>query len=282
MLQIRKLTDTLKLSNDGQLTLFPIGTGNAFTKTNYQNNYIIIKNDEHILIDCGTMASMALYKLGIPITDIRHVYVTHSHADHTGGIEEIMLTNRYVTQKKTNIIITKEYEHLLWENTLKGGATFNEWKNGAYLKFNDFWNVHRPVECRALNRSAWEIDYQNINLIFFRTMHYPDSASNWKNSAHSTGLIIDKRILFTADTRFDEELILDITSTFDIETIFHDVQFFPGGIHAFFDELITLPDHIRAKTLLMHYPDNYRQFEDIVSNAGFMGFVQAHQYYDFM
>ena len=280
-MRIRAVRNKLELSNNGDLTLFALGVGSAFTKIKYQNNFFLIKNDQHILVDFGTRAPEALFKLGLSVTDVQNVYITHSHADHIGGLEEIMLVGRYGAKKKTHIIIPKFYQDLLWNYSLKGGAAWNESKKRGYLEFNDFWTSHRPREFKGMNRQAWEIEYKGFHLIFFRTMHYPDSSLSWKDSAHSTGIIVDKRILFSGDTRFDPEMITDIDSLFDIEIIFHDVQFFSGGIHAPFSELKTLPEHIRAKTMLMHYPDNYLDYRDQVLQAGFMGFIKEHHYYDF-
>jgi ribonuclease BN (tRNA processing enzyme) len=280
-LTVREPEAELKLTNGGKLAVFPVGTGSAFTKKNYQNNYILIKGNEHIMVDCGTRTPEALAKLGRPVTEIENFIITHSHADHIGGLEEVILMGRYVTKKKPNIIITKEYEKLLWNDSLKGGAAWNESKANRFLTFGDYWTIHRPKRIRALNREAWEIDYKGFNIILFRTMHYPDNAPDWRRSAYSTGLIVDRRFLFTGDTRFDREMIEDINAKFPIEVIFHDVQFFPGGVHAFFDDLCTLPDEIRAKTWLMHYPDNFETFTDRIIERGFPGFVRQQMIYEF-
>lgn len=280
-MQIRELDKTLELHNDGQLTVFPVGTGSAFTKKNYQNNYILIKGDKHIMIDCGTRAPEALYQLGHAVTDIKNFLITHSHADHIGGLEEAILLGRYVKKQKPHIVITPKYEKLLWNDSLKGGSAWNESKKHGYLGFDDFFVPHHPKKYKGLDRDAWEIDYEGFNLIIFRTMHYPDNSESWKDSAFSTGLIIDKKVLFSGDTRFDRSMVETITSRFPIEYIFHDVQFFPGGVHAPFDELKTLAPEIKAKTILMHYPDNYLDYSDAISDEGFHSFVKAHTYYDF-
>ena len=50
----------LELKTDGELSLFWLGVGSAFSKLHYQTNLIIIKGDDHIMIDCGTKAPQAL------------------------------------------------------------------------------------------------------------------------------------------------------------------------------------------------------------------------------
>lgn len=277
---LREPEAELKLSNFGNLEVFPIGTGSAFTKKNYQNNYLLIKGGEHIMVDCGTRTPEAMANLGRPITEIENFIITHSHADHIGGLEEVILMGRYVTKRKPNIIITKEYEKLLWNDSLKGGAAWNESKGNHFLDFGDYWHVSRPKKIRNLKRDAWEIDFKGFNIILFRTMHYPDNAPTWKQSAFSTGLIIDKRFLFTGDTRYDPDMLLQITKQYPIEVIFHDVQFFPGGVHANFDDLAKLPEEIKAKTWLMHYPDNWEIHEKKIIEAGFPGFVKQQMRYE--
>lgn len=271
----------LALKNGGNLSLFPIGAGSAFTKKLYQNNVLLIKGDSHILVDCGTRTPEAFYVLGNAITNIENLLITHSHADHIGGLEEVMLMGRYVIKKKPNIIITPEYQKMLWENSLRGGAAYNERNSGSLLQFEDFFNVHRPKPVMGLGRDAWQIEYHGFKITLIRTMHYPDSAKTWKESAYSVGLIIDDRIFFTGDTRFDPDLIESVVQKYPIEWIFHDVQFFPGGVHTPFNDLLTLPEEYRKVMYLMHYPDTFQEKEQLVHDSGFAGFVYQHHYYDF-
>jgi ribonuclease BN (tRNA processing enzyme) len=83
--------EKLKLTNDGRLEVFFVGVGSAFTKRQYQTNLLLVKGNDHLLIDCGTKCTQALYELGLPITDVRNFLITHSHADHIGGLEEVTL-----------------------------------------------------------------------------------------------------------------------------------------------------------------------------------------------
>ena len=62
----------LSLKNDGKLELFFLGTGSAFTKRQYQTNLLIIKGNDHLLIDCGTKCPQAMSELGLPITEIKN------------------------------------------------------------------------------------------------------------------------------------------------------------------------------------------------------------------
>jgi ribonuclease BN (tRNA processing enzyme) len=281
-MKIRKYSgETLPLNNDGRLTLFFIGVGSAFSKRQYQTNLLIVKGDTHILVDCGTKTPQAIYELGRPITDIENYLITHSHADHIGGLEEAMLMGRYVTRKKPTIIITKIYQNLLWDMSLRGGAGYNEEKSGMFLTFGDMWNIITPEWLECYPRETHEVDIGPINLKLFRTMHIPDHPGSWQNSFWSCGLIIDDRVMFTSDTRFDRELLDTFTETFKLEAIFHDCQFFTGGVHASLDELNTLPPEMKKKMILVHYGDNWEDFENKVKEYGFAGLGKQWKYYDF-
>jgi hypothetical protein len=114
-----------------------------------------------------------------------------------------------------------------------------------------------------------------------RTKHIPDSSFDWQSSFWSCGVIIDDRVFFTSDTRFDHDLIEFYENKFNFETIFHDCQFFTGGVHASLDEINTLSPEIKAKTYLTHYGDNWEEYDETISKYGFAGRAIQQQYYVF-
>ena len=281
-MQIKTLNNkSLKLTNDGNLTFLFIGVGSAFTKKMNQTNLLIIKGDDHLLIDCGTKCSTAFLNLGIPITDIENYFITHSHADHIGGIEEAALMARYVSKKKLTMIINETYQKILWDMSLKGGIAYNEEKAGNILSFTDFFNPIRPKKLKEFKRETFHAKMNSIDVKFMRTKHIPDSSDTWESSFWSCGIIIDDRVLFTSDTKYDPELITEYDSKFNFEHIFHDCQLFTGGVHASLDELNQLPSDIKKKICLTHYGDNWESFTQKVKDYGFKGFAKEKTYYIF-
>ena len=266
----------LPLTNKGELSLYFIGCGSAFAKTLNQNNLLITKGSDHLLIDCGTRCSQALFDVGVSMAQIKNYLITHSHADHIGGLEEAMLFGRYVSQQKPTMVITPTYEKILWEQSLRGGAELSEREP---LTFKDLWHTIRPKKLKGYPRETFEANVGSINIKMPRTMHFPDSATSWRGCAWSCGAIIDDRVFFTSDTRYDPDLVLDYDDRFNFEVIFHDCQMFTGGVHASLEELSQLPENIRRKTVLMHYGDNWRDFRTRAKAAGFLAWAkEGHRY----
>lgn len=274
------LDQPIRLQNDGQLWVYFLGCGSAFSKRNFQTNLLIVKGDDHLLVDCGTTCSWALRQADLSITDIRNVLITHSHADHVGGLEEMILLNRYVLRQKPSIVIAPAYEQILWERSLRGGAEWNECHDGAGLTFRDFWNVIEPSPLPDLPRDATEARVGELHLRTFRTRHYPEQARSWKEAMYSTGLVIDERIVYSGDTQFDEAMIDEVRPQGGAEVIFQDAQFFTGGIHASLDELETLPASVRESMYLTHYGDNFENYQERVEES-FAGFVARGVIYEF-
>jgi len=263
--------EKFSLKNTGVLEIFFIGVGSAFSIEHNQTNFLIVKGDTHILIDCGMTGPKALSEIaGLKATDIEVVLPTHSHADHVGGLECLALTNRYVGRKflkkqKIKIIIGSEYQRILWDYTLRGGLEWNE-EDGEKkrLALTDFFDII-PINWKTFQpREVFEVEIGGIHLELFRTKHIPEQSENWETSFLSYGLCVDDRIFLSGDTRFDPELIKMYSHC---EVMFHDVQFFSGAVHAPLADLKTLPTKIKEKMLLMHYADNWQE-QDISDFAG--------------
>ena len=260
-------------SQSGLALCFP-GVGSAFARQNDPTCLIVAKDGVTLLVDVGTTIPRVLSSRGIGIGDFDYYHVTHSHANHIGGLEELLLFDHYVINKTPRLILTEPYKELLWERTLRGGCEHRE--NGTF-QFDDLADFIFPNVIAELPREIYEAEVEGIRLVIFRTVHIPTEGDNSGSKFWSTGLLIDGRVLFTADTRFDpllfEQLPMD-----NVDAIFHDCQLHePGTVHATYEQLKTLDNDLRGKMHLTHYGDMFQKFDP--ATDGFAGFAQPWAIY---
>lgn len=248
-----------------------VGTGSAFTvgDGNYQSN-IVFESDsgKNLLIDCGTDARHALFDVGLTHRDIHALYISHLHADHVGGVEWLAFTNKFDAKPHTiELFCCEEMVPLLWEHVLSGGLSSIQ---GINADLHYYFHVH-PIPING--DFTWEGTFfqlvQTVHVISgFRIMP-------------SYGLLFsvgDETIFISTDTQFAPHQIYDFYRKATI--IFHDCEtaIRRSGIHAHYDELITLPKEIKKKMWLYHYQPG--QLPDAEAE-GFAGFVKKGQVFDF-
>ncbi|WP_156337282.1 MBL fold metallo-hydrolase, partial [Paenibacillus dakarensis] len=126
------------------LHLQMLGTGGAFAKNYFNNNALIFDEDFTLLLDCGVTAPRALHQLGRSFESIDAVLITHIHADHVGGLEEmafkLMAQYSHKNRQKIPLYIAESLVKPLWENTLRGGL----YQEGYITCLEDIFDV-RPL-----------------------------------------------------------------------------------------------------------------------------------------
>lgn len=265
------------LINDGKLEIVPIGVGSMLAVRRFNTNFLLVKGDTHLLIDCGRTAPEALASIGVAKEDVTNILPTHAHDDHVGGIGTLAIANRYVGRArmgkpKITLIAPSCFAITLWEDTLKGNLRINDPMNGPHApEFSDWFELVEPkmvTGSRVELRETYFLNFKGIALQVFRTMHVPATAESWSDSAWSTGVLIDNKVFISGDSRFDPELIRSYASEADL--VFHDAALFKDPVHASIEELHTLPADIRSKIHPIHYGDNWVEHSD----EGFAGWAE--------
>lgn len=253
------------------MKLIFLGSGSAFTvgANNYHSNMLLENdNNERLLIDCGSDARLALHELNLTYADFKDVYISHLHADHCGGLEWLGFTTKFDPRcNKPNLYLSDKLKDDLWKNSLSGGLSSMQ---GITADLSTFFNVH-PV--KEENSFVW----QDLKLNLIQTIHVVAGF----NVVPSYGLMFKVNglcVFITTDTQFSPHQIVDFYAMADI--IFHDCETSAtkSGVHAHYEELLTLPNSTKEKMWLYHY--NPGKLPD-AKQDGFRGFVKKGQKFDF-
>lgn len=226
-----------------------LGTGSAHCLKNFNTNIMIEKNGKKLLFDAGSDVKWSLNEAGLSYLDLDAIYVTHLHADHIGGLEDIAFCSYFDPrcEEKITLIGQNELIREMWGNSLKGGLKSIQGKKTTLYDFFDVQMVKKN------GKFLWEdIEFhivQSIHIIdeyaivpsFGLMVHDPDSG---------------KKIYFTGDTQHCPNQIKDFYKEADLIIQDCETTPFASGVHAHYTELATLPAEVKSKMLLLHYQDN--------------------------
>ncbi len=251
------------------------GTGSAFCMAadNFQSNMVLETTPsgedrpQRLLIDCGSDARHSLRNLGFMPNDFDGVYISHLHSDHIGGLEWMALANYFVFDgHRTQLFAARELLDPLWEHSLRGGLETSDHGNS---KLSSYFDVV-PLTPKD------GFDWQGMHFDVIPTPHVV-TPENTMYSFALFGTGTEKSFFLTTDAIFNPKDHMAFYKKADI--IFQDCELGPrhSGVHAHYDELISLPDDVKAKMWLYHYQAYDKP--DAVAD-GFCGFIDPEQSFD--
>lgn len=288
------------------LSITFLGVGSAFARRNFQSNLLVEAwsdgrgpgdaPDEVMLVDFGSTAPLALHALKdkpgfeylardgrVHYPVISRVFVTHQHADHIGGLEELALMNMFVYRDpatgrhfKPQIISDISVLMNLWDHSLKGGLSGIP---GRFALLQDYFfilSLHHGEPGRdrftLLKRYEFQI-VQTDHVQVQRKYDWPSFGLFIRNTQGGDSAF------FSGDTKFDYPVYGEMLQ--EARVIFHDVQLHdqPEPVHALLSELRSLPTDIRRKTHLYHYGDDWDSGPFDFVQQEFAGFVEPQRRY---
>lgn len=236
-----------------------IGTGSAFAKKFYNNNAWLETEGGVLLVDCGITAPKALHDMGKNFGAIDAVLISHIHADHIGGLEELAFQMKFFFKRKPKLYIASSLVKPLWENSLRGGL-----EQDGYNSLDDYFDV-RPLQPGVPTELL-----PGIKAELIQTRHIPNKISY--------SFVFNDEFFYSADMVFSPELLEHLVKDRGVKIIFHDCQLqSPGEVHADLASLLTLPPEIQQITYLMHYGDDQPNY---IGRTGYMRFVEQWKVYE--
>lgn len=272
------------------LRIHVTGVGDAFTER-YHNASLCVEDVAtgfRLQIDCPPAYPRVLcdyrQKSGheLRIENIDHLLLTHLHGDHCGGTEAYLYLRRFVVGRKPTLYGATPVLDGLWPERLAGGMSqlmlsVRTWDAAALTERDKAQTTaaRLPLDMRAddaarladlggpikhlaladyTERQDLQPEGSNIGPLRverrFTRHHIPTTALRIfrpGRSGHSGG----ERPLFaySADTAFDPDLIDWLA---EAELFVHETNL---GVHTPLSSLMLLPDAIKVRMRLIHYPD---------------------------
>ncbi len=229
-----------------------IGTGSAFSRRFGNTNTLVERGETGLMVDFGFTTPARLENLGRNLKDITHVAVSHIHADHVGGLEELAFLTRFALDHRVCLVLPRGLADDLWATALRGGLEMTADSEG------------RPLVCTLATYfdvvvldDGW-VDLGELQLRAFANDHVPGKLSY--------GFIVrdpdsDERMIFGCDVRrrITELTTEPLGEDFARGPIFHDCQLFDdgvAGVHIPLAQLLDYPASVRDRLVLVHYNDS--------------------------
>jgi ribonuclease BN (tRNA processing enzyme) len=229
--------------------LIPLGVGEAFSARHYTTSLALGSGDDWLLLDCPhpirKMLREASESSGVPLDlgDIRGVALSHLHADHASGLEDYAYFSFFVLGRKARLLGHPDISARLWPDLLAAGMDRAVTRADAPpqpMTRDDYFDVIDLDASRAVGFGPFSVECRH-------THHsIPTTAFRVAGGGRSVG--------YSADTAFDPALI-DWLAPCDL--IVHEATTAESSpVHTPLARLAELPEPIRRKVRLIHYPDD--------------------------
>lgn len=243
-----------------------LGMGDGLSPELGNNNVLVTGTDPEggLLLDCGYTTPLRLLERGW-LERVRHVVITHVHADHVGGLEPLMLLHRFRLERRLHLWLHEDLEAELWEGALRGGLERSQTREGVPLQLGleAYFEVHR------LPRDAARLELPGLPTVeLMPTLHVVGKPA--------FSLVLDGRVYYSSDTQLLPPE--NGPGGQPLELCFQECSLHPAPVHT---DLATLgaqvPAALRERTYLMHTDPGYAAID--VRSLGFAGWVEVGRPY---
>lgn len=224
------------------MKLIALGVGSGFAMDQFHTNFLVQAGNANVLIDVGTTIRYSLAKQGLNMQDITHIFITHFHHDHVGGLSELLLKSYWTFEDGIHkphiptVIIRKEQLNEL-------AYTLAPSMNNQGKTWRDFCNLV------FFEDSKYEVACVTFTCIITDDLHC--------DGMHSYALRIDngqKNIVLTGDIKkLPESGLLNYIDEQTIAVV-QDVTLYENPIHASMQDVLAYyPAGVLERVWAVHY-----------------------------
>jgi ribonuclease BN (tRNA processing enzyme) len=225
------------------LDLLPLGVGDAFSAVHYSSSYALRAEGRWLLVDCPhpirkmMREASVRSEVALDVDGVDAVVLTHLHADHVSGVEDLGFFSYFVLGRRARIAAHPEVARRLWDGHLAGGMERLGTAGGASTEktFDDYFELVSLDDTRPVQIGPFQIECRRTH------HHVPTTALRVSAAGRAVG--------FSADTTFDPDLIAWLAAA---DLVVHEAGF---GIHTPLERLAALPEETRSRMRLAHFPD---------------------------
>jgi ribonuclease BN (tRNA processing enzyme) len=247
-----------------------LGVGDYFTEIHNYSSFVIHADQRFTLVDCPDGLPRIIRQanrvadIGVRLEKIHHIIVTHLHGDHANGLEGLAFFKKFFQAGEKPVLYSiREVLRHLWPQKLR--ASMARLYLGSSERIGALSARQLRRECETMR---FEDYFASVPLGFYQTNRVNNLQVEIRSVKHhipTFGLKATfggKSLGYSGDTFFDPKLIAFFQNC---DMIIHECDMQKTtphrGIHTDYNELVRLPESLKERIFLIHYPDTANQHD---------------------